>query len=390
MNTVKSLKFVNNLPHEFNLAALRARGCLHEIYKVNEKMSSNVDSQLEILTKMKNSDEITSEIYDSMNINQPKEQRAKKRRLSKLGKINVNIIKYVRDKDTSLFMNEERVRMSKAIENLQKLNHNFLNSNNSKSCLLNSIDGNSFKQNNSCTSLIKVNSSKRKLLSPIGKEKKSKFKILSDKKNNAISNKKNDEQITNNHSKISSKFLSNNYSLPKINLFPSKNNKFQSEKKIKHLLKNIDENKNEQKKEIIKSYNSISADSKNSVDDESEGEKTPKKIIPKRNSVFIDHKIKMNSSEFINEIKRRKKNSCIGIEELKINLNFLNDGKNELKKAEKEKKEEEVSKNKNCEISPNFQERYNAKQYFGSPMERIKNIYAVNLENKKIFPKIKM
>ena len=52
--------------------------------------------------------------------------------------------------------------------------------------------------------------------------------------------------------------------------------------------------KKSKKKEVINSYNSVSEDSKNSVDDESDGEKTPKKIIPKRNSVFIDNKIKMN------------------------------------------------------------------------------------------------
>ena len=395
---MKSLKFINDLPQEFNLASLRARGCLHEMYKINEKMN-NVDSQLELINKMKNSDKITNEIYDSLSSNQSPELKQKKIKLAKLNKFNVNIVKYVRNKDTNLFINEERVRMNKAIESLQKINNNFFNSNNNKNNLLNSIDESTLKSNNSCLNLIKVSPKNRKLLSPIGRYKKIKFKILPETKNNIILNKKNEEQKNNSNLQISKKFFSNS-SLPEINLVSPKNDKNKSDNKLKNFLDNIDQNKSQLKKETTKSNYSFANDSKTYIEDESEEDQkiklpTPKKKFKKRNSVIIKNNsnIKINKSDFLNEITRLKRRSCIGIDQFKINLNILNDDKknNESKKTERERKKGDVNKIKNDVFSPIFPDSYDIKKYFASPMERVKNIYAVNFAKRKIIlPKIKM
>ena len=55
MKPRKSLNLYSVLPQEFNLISLKARGCLQEIYKINEKMNS-VSSQIDLINKMKNSE----------------------------------------------------------------------------------------------------------------------------------------------------------------------------------------------------------------------------------------------------------------------------------------------------------------------------------------------
>ena len=143
---MNSFKFSNALSQEFNLAALRARGCLYVIYKINEKLD-NEDSQLELLNEMKNSDKITKEIYNSINVNKSSGPKLKKIKITKLNKLDLHIVKFVRNKDTNLFINEERFRMNKAIESLKKLNNNFCSTNNNKSNLLHSVDLNRVKGN---------------------------------------------------------------------------------------------------------------------------------------------------------------------------------------------------------------------------------------------------
>ena len=71
----------------------------------------------------------------------------------------------------------------------------------------------------------------------------------------------------------------------------------------------------------------------------------------------------------------------------------MNDDKknNESKKTERERKKGDVNKIKNDVFSPIFPDSYDIKKYFASPMERVKNIYAVNFAKRKIIlPKIKM
>ena len=165
MKPRKSLNLYSVLPQEFNLISLKARGCLQEIYKIKEKMS-NVDSQVELLKQMKNSDNITNGIYNSININQSSEIKPKKIRLNKLNNFDVNIVKFVQNKETKLFVKDERIRINKAMESLQKLNENLLGIKNKR--VSNSVNLNPNKNSN-LEKLFPIN---KNILRPISGRKK--------------------------------------------------------------------------------------------------------------------------------------------------------------------------------------------------------------------------
>ena len=77
-----------------------------------------------------------------------------------------------------------------------------------------------------------------------------------------------------------------------------------------------------------------------------------------------------------------------------MNLNLLSVSEEKVKEDKKEKNEKlgNMSKNHNKNsISLVFPDSYDIKKYFASPMERLKNMYLLNCDRKKIIlPKIKM
>ena len=420
MSCIKTLKLYNNIPQEFNLASLKARGCLQEMYKINEKMNS-VSSQIDLINKMKNSDKITEEIYDSMD-NNNKIIKIKKPKIKKLNRFDVNIVKFIRDKDTNLFINEERVRMNKAIESLQKIN-NYFKKNNQVS-YSNKLGVRCLKANRSDIDLIKINPNKG-FLSPLKLDKKIKFKL--NNKSYSV-NKKNDSNTDNNKNENSSlinesnnkfefrnnsnNFFSNYTTLPKISLSPLKERTQDSvslnvsKKKSKFINTNKSGFKNENEKLESENneigFNSASEDSKSIISEDEENDKKiiTQKINNRRKSVFMKENklVNLNNSDiFLNDIKKRRRHSCIDISQFKIILYNLNgteesddDKHKNFKKCKKEEKEKsDMTILQNDAISPIFPDDYKIKKYFASPIERLKNIYSFNFDKKKlILPKI--
>ena len=396
MKSWKSLNLYNVLPQEFNLVALKVRGCLHEMYKIKEKMN-NVESQVDLLSQMKNSDNITNEIYNPTRSNKSSEIKPRKIRLSRLYKFDVNIAKFLQNKDTKLLVKEERIRINKAMESLQKLNANFVGAKDNKL----SVSVN-LSKNKSSTNLDKLTPTNKNTFRPVSGQKKLKLKITQDQKNKDVNKinvlrelNKSDKNIQKNSLSITKKFFKSNGALPKISLFPPITEKKEEDDKLNSFLKNISENKNESKDEESKS-NKTSSSNSNSSDKESEEKviplphPSPKKLMSKRNSVFVGSG--SSKLSILNDIKSKKRNSCIGIEQFKMNLNLL--GVNEEKnKEEKKKKNEKIDtpKIQNNGISLLFPESYDIKKYFASPIERVKNMYLINCDRKKIIlPKIKM
>ena len=422
MSYIKTLKLYNSLPQEFNLAALKARGCLQEMYKINEKINS-VDSQIDLINKMKNSDKITEEIYGSMdNNNNNQIIKLKKPKINKLNKFDVDLVKFVRDKDTNLFINEERVRMNKAIESLQKINNCFKK----KNTVLYPSDAKCLKANKSDINLIKINPKKRlTLFSPLKLDKKIKFKFNDkihsvNKFKNSNDNNKNENisSMNEDNNKFEfknkdKKFFSNNTSLPKILLSPCKdrsqdtlpliNNKIKSKFTNINKPELVNENKKTESVDDEVGFNSGSEDSKSifSKDEEEEEDRKiiPQKINGRRKSVFMDDNKfeKLNHSDILNDIKKSRRHSCIDINQLKINLGNLcgaeesNGDKHKMIKIHRKegRQKSDMTNFQNHAISPIFPDKYRINKYFASPIERLKNIYSINFEKKKlILPKI--
>ena len=397
MKSRKSINLYNVLPQEFNLIALKARGRLNEIYKIKEKMN-NVDCQMDLIHQMKNSDHITNEIYNSINNNKSSEITPKKIKLSKLNKFDVNVAKFVNNKETKLFVKDERIRMSKAMESFQKLNKNYFGVKNNK--LSNSVD---IDLNKISSNLEKISSSSKRILRPISSKKKIKIKIFQNNNNNELNkiNKlnelnNNEKNFQSNNSNETNKIFSSGTSLPRISSISPIKVKKEDDNKLKNFLKNIAENKKESENKISNSIKESSSDSSNSDEESEEKEKhilhpLPKKLMSKRNSVIVGNGSRQY--KILNDLKNKKRNSCIGVEQFKMNLNLsnVNEEKSKVEKKEKKEKIGDTSKIQNNAINLLFPDSNDIKKYFVSPAERVKNMYFLNSDRKKIIlPKIKV
>lgn len=357
---------IRKIPPEMNIAALKARRCLHELYEISEKYDT-LKKKYELLQENKNIQDI---------VNNNKSDKKSNLKFKKLKQIDIDLWKYLRNQNISSFANEEVMRAENVLKSSIKVKKFYINKKSNLLSPLKKINLKSKSINNkdlndsSLATMVSIKEKNNKNDEEITKKTEKDF----DKEN---LNKNSDKQIKNiNLNKYENKNDENENKNDKLIFKLTPNNSMilknqfnnSSTKELRTTLpqinnnivislkeKNKANNKNDffldnrpilQKNDFIKEFNkNISRD-----------------LNKKRGSVILQNNIFkfLNSQELINKISQKE-------ESVKID-DFGAENNNNNKRL---KKLRTIKENKKML----FNEKKILNRYFVSPTEKLKDIF---------------
>lgn len=367
---MKNIRKTNNLylseeiPQEMNIAALRARGYLHELYTFSAKYNTN-KKKYELFKNIKNSEDF---LKIMLNSEEEKENLNENKKNFKLKQLDIELWSYLRKQNINKFINEEKIRAGQAL-NIAKVIENYYQNKSKKIKFLTPIKK-KVKQ------IIKSKSVINKKNNLNEENKESKDNIEDEEKKEKVKNENiisrniinniNDSNIFTNDTNINNWIEINNINKGNsIDLFKrriKKNNSNTTLIKVPIFLKNISNNQNinnNNNNRYNNNSNIINSNSPNIKDNSTQNSKIIKKD---RKSVILPNNISQ----------------------------ILNDSINKNKKEEQRQKQKfHIKKNNLINIKLNnlhlSKDNYEIKKIFASPSEKVKNVYYLGVDKNKLY-----